>query len=56
MDEAPPRRLKEQTERHRCVKCLREVDKDEYLENDFLCDNCAEQEEKDEGRGQKAEG
>ena len=40
MDEEPPRRLKERTEKHHCVRCLREVDKDEYLENDFLCDEC----------------
>jgi len=41
MDEEPPRRLKERTEKHYCVRCLREVEKDEYLENDFLCDECA---------------
>ena len=40
MDEEPPRRLKERTEKHYCVRCLREVEKDEYLENDFLCDEC----------------
>ena len=40
MDEDPPRRLKERTEKHYCVRCLREVQKDEYLENDFFCDEC----------------
>ena len=40
MDEEPPRRLKERSEKHYCVRCLRQVEKDEYLENDFLCDEC----------------
>jgi len=42
--DAPPRQLKEKTEKHYCVKCLSEVPRDEYLENDFLCDECAEEE------------
>jgi hypothetical protein len=45
MDDAPPRHLKEQTEKHRCIKCLREVPREEYLRNDFLCDNCAARDE-----------
>jgi len=45
MDDAPPRQLKEQTEKHRCVKCLSEVSREVYLRNDFLCDKCAELEE-----------
>jgi hypothetical protein len=45
MDDAPPRQLKERTEKHRCIKCLSEVPRDEYLRNDFLCDKCAEVEE-----------
>jgi len=36
-----PRQLREKSEKHYCVKCLREVERDEYLENDFLCDKCA---------------
>jgi hypothetical protein len=44
MDDAPPRQLKERTEKHRCIKCLSEVPRDEYLRNDFLCDKCAEEE------------
>jgi hypothetical protein len=44
-DAAPPRQLKERTEKHRCIKCLSEVPRDEYLRNDFLCDKCAEVEE-----------
>ena len=55
MDEAPPRRLKEQTEKHYCVKCLREIPADEYFRNDFVCDPCAEQEQKDEGGRMKDE-
>ena len=35
-----PRQLREKSEKHYCVKCLREVERDEYLENDFLCDQC----------------
>ena len=42
MDEATPRQLKERTEKHYCVRCLKEVERDEYLANDFLCDACAE--------------
>jgi hypothetical protein len=45
MDDAPPRHLKERTEKPRCIKCLSEIPKDEYLRNDFLCDKCAEVEE-----------
>jgi hypothetical protein len=41
-----PRQLREKTEKHYCVKCLREVERDEYLENDFLCDACAAELEK----------
>ena len=47
--EATPRLLKEKTEKHYCVKCLREVEKDEYLANDFLCDQCAGRSEQPEG-------
>ena len=45
MDDAPPRQLKERTEKHRCIQCLSEVTRDEYLRNDFVCDNCANREE-----------
>ena len=47
MDEETPRRLKERTEKHYCVRCLREVEKDEYLQNDFLCDECVVTKEKE---------
>jgi len=39
--EALPRQLKEKSEKHYCVRCLREVERDEYFDNDFLCDSCA---------------
>ena len=47
MDEETPRRLKERTEKHYCVRCLKEVPRDEYLENDFLCDECVAAKEKE---------
>jgi len=46
MEEAPPpRRLNERTEKHYCVKCLEEVPRDQYFENDFFCDQCASAQE-----------
>ena len=39
--DAVPKQLKEKSEKHYCVRCLREVEKDEYFANDFLCDDCA---------------
>ena len=47
--DAVPKQLKEKSEKHYCVSCLREVAKDEYLANDFLCDSCAAAEAKPEG-------
>ena len=47
--EALPRQLKEKSEKHYCVRCLREVERDEYFDNDFLCDSCADAKEKPEG-------
>jgi hypothetical protein len=44
-DDQTPRHLKERTESHYCVKCLSEIPVDEYLRNDFLCDNCAKAQE-----------
>ena len=43
-----PKQLKEQTEKHHCVRCLKETPRDVYLENDFLCDACFDAEEKSE--------
>jgi len=54
--ESVPRQLKEKSEKHYCVKCLREVPRDEYFDNDFLCDACAGGEPaKDEGGRMKDE-
>ncbi|HKB81371.1 MAG TPA: hypothetical protein VKH35_16805 [Thermoanaerobaculia bacterium] len=36
-----PRKLNERSERHRCIRCLREVEQEEYFHNDFVCDECA---------------
>ena len=35
----------ERTGKHKCVQCLREVPAEEYLANDFLCNECAAKEE-----------
>ena len=43
--ESIPKQLKEKSEKHYCVRCLKETPRDEYLENDFLCDACADAEE-----------
>jgi hypothetical protein len=42
-DDQPRHVLSEQTGRHVCVRCLSDVDVDEYLRNDHLCDQCAGQ-------------
>ena len=48
-----PKQLREKTEKHYCVKCLREVERDEYFENDFLCDSCAAGEPKAEEKSEQ---
>ena len=35
----------ERTGRHKCVQCLRSIPADEFLRNDYVCDQCAEKEE-----------
>jgi hypothetical protein len=40
LDDVPRRNLNERTGRHVCVRCLREVETEEYLRNDHLCDTC----------------
>ena len=32
--------MNERTGKHVCVRCLREVEADEYFRNDHLCDRC----------------
>ena len=44
--DAVPKQLKEKSEKHYCVRCLREVANDEYFDNDFLCDACVDLVEK----------
>jgi hypothetical protein len=44
LEDETPRQLAERTGKHLCVKCLAEVDSDECLRNDHLCDACAEKE------------
>jgi hypothetical protein len=61
--DAPPRKLNERTQKHKCIKCLAEVPAEEYFANDYLCNKCAEREEdfplqsteKDEGKRMKDE-
>jgi hypothetical protein len=48
LDEETPRNLPERTGRHRCIECLKDVEADEYLRNDHLCDACAEKKEEDD--------
>ena len=47
--ESVPKQLKEKSEKHYCVRCLKETARDEYLENDFLCDSCFEADQKAKG-------
>lgn len=54
-DATTPRKLNERTEKHKCIKCLREVPSEEYFSNDFLCNECAEKDQKDEVRRMKDE-
>jgi hypothetical protein len=35
----------ERTGRHKCVLCLKEIPVEEFLKNDFLCDECAAKDE-----------
>ena len=44
-DEPPPRNLPDRTGKHYCIRCLKEVAADEYLRNDFECDDCARRDE-----------
>ncbi|HYM61901.1 MAG TPA: hypothetical protein VEZ11_13540 [Thermoanaerobaculia bacterium] len=45
MHDEIPRNLPERTGRHVCVKCLAEVTAAEYLQNDYLCENCVAEDE-----------
>lgn len=41
-DDEIPRGLPERTGRHRCVRCLSDVELNTWLGNDHHCDDCAE--------------
>ena len=41
LDDPPRRNLNERTGKHVCVRCLHEVESEEYFRNDHLCDRCA---------------
>ncbi|MEA2415347.1 MAG: hypothetical protein QOI58_2004 [Thermoanaerobaculia bacterium] len=41
LDDAPRRKMNERTGRHLCVRCLAEVESEEFFRNDHLCDKCA---------------
>ena len=43
--EPTPRQLGERTGKHLCIRCLAEVDAEEYLRNDHICDACAQEDE-----------
>lgn len=45
LDEPTPRDLQERTGRHRCIRCLADVELEEFLRNDHLCNACAESDE-----------
>lgn len=32
---------REKTGKHKCTNCLKVISADEFLRNDFLCDDCA---------------
>jgi hypothetical protein len=41
IDDSQRHTMSERTGKHVCVRCLREVDAEEYFRNDHLCDRCA---------------
>jgi hypothetical protein len=41
LPDPPSRELPERTGKHFCVRCLAVVPPEEYLRNDYLCDECA---------------
>ena len=48
-DEPPPRKLKERTGKHYCIRCLAEVPAEEYFRNDHVCDTCASEDNDERG-------
>jgi len=45
LDEPTPRDLPERTGKHRCIRCLADVELEEFLRNDYLCGACAGRDE-----------
>jgi hypothetical protein len=41
---------RERTGRHKCTNCLKAISSEEFLRNDFLCDECAAKDEYQEKR------
>ena len=41
----PLPRPREKTGRHKCTNCLKQISSEEFLKNDFLCDECAAKDE-----------
>lgn len=44
-EEGPPKKLKERTGKHYCIRCLAETPADAYLRNDHICDACTLEDE-----------
>ena len=44
-DDRTPRNLKERSGKHLCIECLKEVPSEEYLRNDYVCNECGEKKE-----------
>jgi hypothetical protein len=55
LDDRTPQNLPERTGRHLCIQCMADVETEEYLRNDHLCDVCADGTLKDEGERMKDE-
>lgn len=40
LEEPTPRDLSERTGKHYCIRCLTEIEAEEFFRNDYLCDAC----------------
>ena len=54
-DEPLPRKLNERTGKHICIRCLAEVETEEYFRNDHVCDKCAAEDSTNEEQGTRNE-
>ena len=41
MDDDTRQPLRERTGKHVCIRCMKQIDAEEYFGNDFFCDACA---------------